>query len=467
MTGLSEETMYYYVVRVYDTVNQYSDSNKVSARTNSPPNPVTLHDPTDITNTSMSLSWTKNEDSDFNKYVLYHSTSEDSIGQKVTETTNRSDTSYQMTGLSENTTYYYVVRVHDTGDLSSDSNQASARTNKTIPPDNEPPILTILSPANTTYSTSSVLLIWLTNEPLEWAGFNLNGGAITTITGNQTISDLEDGPYNLVLQGTDSAGNDGSDTVSFTIYTVVPDTIPPEITHTPVTDGVEGDPIEVSAVITDESGVSEAELHYRKGGDTDYVLLGMSSAGADTYTATIPASFVDEETIEYYILASDGVNEATHPSVAPTTSPHVVDVNLQPDPVALYAPASEAISTDTVELTWSESYEADFKNYVVYMSGSEGVPGDVLKEVAERSETSHTVEELEPDTTYYFSVRAYDTGGLHSDSNQLEVHTGIRRVVWTTNLFVFLLVLLPLGVGGAYYYLRKKQAGATPEGTLT
>jgi len=155
------------------------------------------------------------------------------------------------------------------------------------------------------------------------------------------------------------------------------------------------------------------------------------------------------------------VNEATHPSVAPTTSPHIVDVNLHPEPVALYVPASEAISTDTVELTWSESYEPDFRNYVIYKSGSEGVLGDVLKEVAERSETSHTVEELEPDTTYYFSVRAYDTGGLHADSNQLEVHTGVRRVVWTTYLYIFLLVLLPLGVGGAYY-LRKKRAGATP-----
>ena len=423
---------------------------------NWPPEPVTLHDPTDTTNTSMSLSWTKNLDSDFKKYVLYHSTPEGSIGQKITETTNRSDTSYQMTGLSEDTMYYYVVRVYDMGGLSSDSNKVSARTNKTIPPDNEPPILMILSPANTTYSTSSVELTWLTNEPLSWAGFNLNGGATTTITNNQTISDLEDGLYNLVLKGTDSAGNNGSDTVSFTIYTVVPDTEPPEITHTPVTDGVEGDPIEISAVITDESGVLEAELYYRKGGDTNYVLLEMTSAGADTYTATIPASFVNDETIEYYILASDDVNEATHPSVAPTTSPHVVDVNLHPDPVALYGPANGAISTESVELTWSESDDADFKNYMVYKSSSEGVLGNVLKEVTERSETSHTVEELESDTTYYFSVRAYDTGGLYADSNQLEVHTGIRRVVWSTNLFVFLLVLLPLGVGGVYYYLRKK-----------
>jgi len=433
---------------------------------NLPPEPVTLHDPTDITNTSMSLTWTKNEDSDFKKYVLYYSTSEGSTRKKVTEITDRSDTFHQMTGLSENTTYYYVVRVYDTVDQYSDSNQVSAKTKKTIIPlDDEPPILTILSPVNTTYDASSVELTWLTNEPLKWAGFNLNSGANTTITGNQTISDLEDGLYNLILYGTDLAGNNGSDSVSFTIYTVVPDTTPPEITHTTVTDGIEGNPIGVSAVITDESGVSEAELYYRKGGDIDYLSLEMVTAVADTYTATIPASFVDAETIEYYIFASDGVNEATHPSVAPTSSPHVVDINLFPDPVALYEPASGAVSTNSVELTWSESNEADFRNYVVHMSGSEGVLGDDIEEITERSETSHTVEELEPGTTYYFTVRVYDVGGLYADSTQLEVGTAVRRVFWSTYMFAFLLLLLPLVVGGAIYYMRKR--GKRPAGIVT
>ncbi len=91
------------------------------------------------------------------------------------------------------------------------------------------------------------------------------------------------------------------------------------------------------------------------------------------------------------------------------------------------------------------------------MSGSEGELGDNIEEIAERSETSHTVEDLALDTTFYFCVRAYDTGGLYADSNQLEVHTGIRRVVWSTNLLVFLLLLLPLG--GAIYYLRKRGKG--------
>jgi hypothetical protein len=105
-----------------------------------------------------------------------------------------------------------------------------------------------------------------------------------------------------------------------------------------------------------------------------------------------------------------------------------------------------------------------FRNYVVYMSSSEGVLGDVHEEVAERSETLYTVEELEPSTTYYFSVRVYDTSGLYADSTQLEVGTAVRRVFWSTYLFVYLLLLLPLGVEGAIYYLRKRGKG--PAGSV-
>jgi len=150
-------------------------------------------------------------------------------------------------------------------------------------------------------------------------------------------------------------GNNGSDSVSFTIYTVVPDTEPPEITHTPVTDGVEGNPIEVFAIITDESGVEEAELYYRKGSDSDYVSLEMLLTGIDIYTATITASFVDDEMIEYYIFASDGVNEATHPTVAPTIQPPCRRCQSAPRSGCAVRTHERGGFDDSVELTWSES----------------------------------------------------------------------------------------------------------------
>jgi len=45
---------------------------------------------------------------------------------------------------------------------------------------------------------------------------------------------------------------------------------------------------------------------------------------------------------------------------------------------------------------------------------------------------------------------------VRDDSTQLEVGTAVCRVFWTTYFSVFLLLLLPLGVGGAIYYMRKR-----------
>ena len=129
--------------------------------------------------------------------------------------------------------------------------------------------------------------------------------------------------------------------------------------------------------------------------------MSNSPINSDTYVATIPASFVDAETIEYYIYASDGVNSGTHPAGAPGSSPHSVDVNLYPDPVTVNVPTSEAITETTVELSWSESNATDFDNYSVFVSNTQEVLGETRETLTERSQTSYTVEELSPGIDWF------------------------------------------------------------------
>jgi titin len=418
------------------------------------PEPVTLHDPTEITETSMMLTWTENEDFDFKKYILYYSTSEDDIGQEAADITDRSDTSYQMTGLSEDTRYYFVVRVEDTGGKSSDSNQVSATTlaseGEPSITDDTPPILTIISPTNTIYQQFNIELTWLVNEPLDWSGYALNRGVNNTISGNTTITDLIDGIYDLTLYATDLQGNTAHQNVTFEISTFIPDTEPPTIIHSPVTEGTEGLAIEISAIVYDETGVEECAVYYRKTGITEYLRLEMvnSPINSDTYISTIPASFVDAENIEYYIFASDGINSGAHPAGAPESSPHSVNVNLYPDPVTVYDPASEEITETTVELAWSESNAADFDNYSVFVSNTEEVLGETRETLTERSQTSYTVEDLSPDTDYYFTVMVSDEGGLSSASNQISVRTesAATTLPWTTYASVFVIVVAGAGL---------------------
>jgi hypothetical protein len=203
----------------------------------------------------------------------------------------------------------------------------------------------------------------------------------------------------------------------------LPDTTPPSITHFPVTDGVEGQPIDIYALVTDDTNVAEVALYYRRTGETTYTKVVMEKCPSciDTFNATIPALAVTTATIEYYINATDGTNYATDPATNPTANPHVIAINFYPTPVVLNQPTN--ITENSLRLSWSESTATDFKNYTVYQSDLQGNIGNPIHTITSRSTTSYDVTELTFNTTYHFVIRVYDTGGLYADSNQVTATT--------------------------------------------
>ena len=66
-----------------------------------------------------------------------------------------------------------------------------------------------------------------------------------------------------------------------------------------------GQPLEIMAVITDETAVKEVNLFYRAQGNTEYFSVNMALQGDDIYQAVIPQDDVVEPGLEYYIQASD------------------------------------------------------------------------------------------------------------------------------------------------------------------
>jgi len=85
------------------------------------------------------------------------------------------------------------------------------------------PIITILSPENTTYPGDSVPLTFTVDELTSWIGYSVDGHANVTTLGNTTLSGLLDGTHTLVVSANDTAGNMGtSSTVYFTVDTVAP-----------------------------------------------------------------------------------------------------------------------------------------------------------------------------------------------------------------------------------------------------
>lgn len=81
------------------------------------------------------------------------------------------------------------------------------------------------------------------------------------------------------------------------------DNEPPGIIHVPVAEAKAGQAVEITAKITDKSGVFEPTLFFRVVGSAKFTSSGMTGSG-DTYVATIPASLLKSD-VEYFIEAYD------------------------------------------------------------------------------------------------------------------------------------------------------------------
>ncbi|MHA2276192.1 MAG: hypothetical protein ACXAC2_10510 [Candidatus Kariarchaeaceae archaeon] len=97
--------------------------------------------------------------------------------------------------------------------------------------DMKPPVITISTPLNSTYTTNILWVDFSADEPISWIGYSLDGGAIIPVSGNFSIGPLSEGSHVITVFINDSAQNMVSSSVWFTI-----DTLAPEITISSPTD---------------------------------------------------------------------------------------------------------------------------------------------------------------------------------------------------------------------------------------
>jgi MYXO-CTERM domain-containing protein len=99
------------------------------------------------------------------------------------------------------------------------------------------------------------------------------------------------------------------------------DITPPAISHTPIGNSqIAGQPVDITADITDGGGVTAASVYYRVTGGGAYTPVSMAKISGNTWQGQIPASAVTTAGVEYYIRATDANNNVgLNPANAPTT----------------------------------------------------------------------------------------------------------------------------------------------------
>ena len=206
-TGLANGTTYYYVLTATNLGGTSGNSTQASA-TPLPPPPAT---PTGLTatpgNAQIGLTWSA--DSGATSYALLRSTTNGSGYATVNSTLT--STSFTDTGLSNGTTYYYVLNASNLGGTSGNSTQASATP---LPPPPPTPTGLTATPGN-----AQVGLSWsaspgaasytVRRSTSSGSGYITLNNSVTTTTYSDT--GLSNGTtYFYVVAATNLGGSSGN-----------------------------------------------------------------------------------------------------------------------------------------------------------------------------------------------------------------------------------------------------------------
>ena len=111
--------------RIFDATGNVGMNRTTIYINNNKPNPVTLQTPIqqDITQNSITLHWTQNNDEDFINYQIFQSETQENLGTKIQNITDWTTTSYTINDIDTNKTHYFTIRVTDYSGQTADSNQ--------------------------------------------------------------------------------------------------------------------------------------------------------------------------------------------------------------------------------------------------------------------------------------------------------------------------------------------------------
>jgi len=201
--------------------------------------------------------------------------------------------------------------------------------------DNKPPVITIVSPENITYSSNSVGLTFTVSEPTSSVVYSLDGATNVSAT-NTTLTGLADKSHTLTIYATDLAGNQNTATIVFTV-SVPPAPEPPAQT--------------VGGGIAPSASIDSSNILTNKPTAESQVIVQNGRA-----TLWNPSIFVDSVCSEEIIPKSLNVlNPSQSASFAVNFDCKGVAYGEYPITYSLQLPSGRIIASKTYTLTISEA----------------------------------------------------------------------------------------------------------------
>ncbi|OIR15064.1 xyloglucanase Xgh74A precursor [mine drainage metagenome] len=445
--GLANGTQYYYVVSAANSTG----SSPYSAEASATPAPIPPA-PTGLSatagNSQMALSWTASPGA--STYNILRSTVSGSGYASVA--TGIASTSYTDTGLTNGTTYYYVVSATNSTGTSANSAEASAT------PLTAPPAPTGLV---ATAGDSQVALAWAASAGA--TSYNIlrstvsGSGYASIATGiagpGYTDTGLTNGTtYYYVVSASNSVGTS-------------PNSAEVSATPAPIPSAPSG--------VTATAGNSEVALTWvASAGATSYSILRSTVSGSSyTTVATSVAgtSYTDtgltDGTTYYYVVSATN---------STGTSPNSTEISATPTSLLPQSPTSltaMAAGATQINLAWvdNSANETQFRIERMQAAGSFAFLAD-----APANATTYSDVGLAANSTYTYQVRAENSNGSSIWSNQANATTGAAVTIIQDNADASGVVVTgawtPSTTTAGYYgadYLHDGNTGSTGGKSVT
>jgi chitodextrinase len=351
-----------------------------------------------LSSTEIELSWRDNSDDETGFLIEYGTSSGDLDSAKRTD---ENEEEYVISGLDPATTYYFTVRAEGERGDSEPTNVVSVTT--LAAGDTTAPTI----PANltaTAVSSTQIDLSWNpSTDNVGVLGYRVyrNGVFLKTVPGTST-EDTGLAPsttYSYTVAAYDAAGNQSAQSTAANATTFSGGGTPP------------ADPTGLSATALSSSSIELTWTDNSSDEDGFDIYRSLSSGSGYSELDTVGANVesytddgLDPDTTYYYrVYAYNSYGDSDYTYDYATTDP---TGSPPADPTGLSA---TVLSSSSIYLSWTDN-SSDEDGFDIYRSLSSGSGYSELDTVGANVE-SYTDDGLDPDTTYYYRVYAYNSYG--------------------------------------------------------